>query len=96
MVKSYFRREAFRSGSRASAVSGSGLSPGGDKSGRTRATLGGEARIDDATSAPRIGGWHRTFGKLKGKLTGGTILEHEKRGGIVSGFPAESAGDELT
>jgi hypothetical protein len=32
-----------------------------------------------------------------GKLTGGTILEHEKRGGIVSGFQAESAesaGDE--
>jgi hypothetical protein len=26
-----------------------------------------------------------------GKLTGGTILEHEKRGGIVSGFQAESA-----
>ena len=31
-----------------------------------------------------------------GKLTGGTILEHEKRDGTVSGFPAESAGDELT
>ena len=58
MVKSFFKREAFRSGSPSSTVSGSGLSPGGDRNGRTGATLGGQARIDDAASASRFGGWH--------------------------------------
>jgi hypothetical protein len=62
------------------------------RAGATGATLDGQARRGDATYAPQIWGWH-----LKsGELTGGTILEHEKRGGTVSGFPAESAGKEPT